>query len=72
MLKFIGMYGKELLVNFVMERASEVAVGVTMAILDREGIAHCYQCPQRFGLRKVGSNRYACLHHTQEVKAAIA
>lgn len=72
MLQFVAKYGRELLINFVMERASEMAVGVTMATMDREGLMHCHRCPQRFGLRKVGNNKYACLNHTQEVKAAIA
>lgn len=66
MIRFVGKYAPEILIGYVMERASEVAVGVTMAILDQERIAHCYKCPSRFSLRKVGLNRYACLTHTQE------
>ena len=72
MLKFIAKKSPELLVNYVMEKASEMSVGITMSILDKERILHCYKCPQRFSLRKVGVNQYACLNHSQEVKADTA
>lgn len=71
MIMFVAKHGKELLLEYLMERASEISVKTTMVILDREGIAHCHLCPTRFQLRRVG-NRYACLQHTQEVKAKVA
>jgi hypothetical protein len=71
MIVFVAKYGKELLIEYMMERASEISVKTTMVILDRERIAHCYLCPSRFQLRKVG-NRYACLQHSQEVMAKVA
>lgn len=71
MIKFVAKHGRELLINYVMEKASEISVKTTMAILTREGIAHCYVCPSRFPLRRVG-NRYACHQHLQEVQAHSA
>ena len=67
----IGKRRPDLLAAFIMERATEISVAVTMKILDREGIGHCFRCPSRFSLRKAG-NGYACPQHSQEVKAAAA
>jgi hypothetical protein len=67
----IGQRRPDLVSKYIMERATELSVAVTMKILDRERIAHCRLCPSRFSLRKVG-NGYACPQHTQEVKAAAA
>lgn len=71
MIKYVAKNGKVLLVRYITEQASEMALGVTMAILDRERIVHCARCPQRFSLRKVGSS-YLCLHHSQEERAKKA
>lgn len=64
----------EALRRFIQERASGMAVGITMSILDREGISHCSHCPQRFGLRKSAKGgRYVCLKHSQEeARAEVA
>ena len=71
MFKFIIKNSPELLTQYISKRANELALGITMTILDREGIAHCFRCPQRFALKKVGG-RYACLKHSQEVGAVAA
>lgn len=71
MVIFVSKHGKEILIEYLMERASEISIKTTMAILDRERIAHCYVCPQRFQLRKVG-RRYACSNHSEEVRAKFA
>lgn len=67
MLIYVSKKCPELLVNFIMEKANEVAVGVTMAVLDRERIGHCKYCPERFSLKKVGLD-YVCPHHASKEK----
>lgn len=52
----------QLLMRYIMERASELGVAATMASLDRERIAHCYRCPARFGLKRMGS-LWTCGQH---------
>lgn len=68
---FVGQRSPEELRGFVMERANEISCGIFIKMMDREGIAHCCLCPQRFGLKKVG-RLYACLNHSEEVKAKAA
>lgn len=68
---FIGQRSPKELHDFIMERANDLSVAVVMTTLDREGIAHCALCPQRFGIKKVGRH-YACLNHSEEVKAKAA
>ena len=71
-LVLVAARAPEALCRFVHERASGMAVGITMAILDRERIAHCHRCPQRFGLRRHGG-LLACLNHpVKEEAAAVA
>ena len=68
MLVFVARRRPEMIASHIVERASDLAVSLTMKILDQEGIAHCARCPQRFGLRKEGGH-YLCLSHsTQPLK----
>ena len=54
----------ELVVAHVLEKATEMGVRATMAILDQERIAHCWRCPERFGLRKMEDRAgYSCGRH---------
>jgi len=55
----------ELLTTFITEKACEISLDMTKAILDREGIAHCKKCIQRFGLRKA-NGAYYCQTHWEE------
>jgi hypothetical protein len=57
--------------DFIVDQASSLAVGLTMQILDREGIAHCAFCPSRFRLTKIGG-RYACLTHSKEATRTLS
>jgi len=68
MINFVLKKCPELFNAYVLEMATELSIKLTMKILDRERIVHCFQCPQRFGLTKVG-NHYYCLNHTQGVEA---
>jgi hypothetical protein len=71
-LAMVGERAPAALRDFLADKATDLAVSVVMATLDSEGIAHCYGCPQRFGLRK-WEGRWACIKHSQqEVKAAAA
>ena len=67
-LRLIARQCPELMVDFIGERASEIAVGVTMTMLDRERIIHCQQCPQRFALRKTSAGVYTCNKHFNALK----
>ena len=62
---FVAKHRPQLLVKFIEEKASELATGMTMGILDRERIMHCSLCPNRFGLRKLGM-KYFCPNHIKE------
>lgn len=64
----IGEKSPELLVNFIMEKASEASVILTMQILDREGIAHCKHCVTRFPLRKY-DRAWVCDPHFKKLSA---
>jgi hypothetical protein len=72
MIRFAARFAPQLLADYITNQAAGLSLSITMAILDQERISHCYRCPQRFGLRKVGKNQYACLNHSQEVKAQLA
>lgn len=72
MITFVAKQCPEIMHTYITEKASELSVRITMATLDKERIAHCYRCPQRFGIRKVGVGRYACLQHSEEDKAKSA
>ena len=71
-IKFAGTFTPELLVGYVQDRANELALQITMSILDKERIAHCHLCPQRFGLRKQAGHWVCSIHQTQEARAAVA
>lgn len=65
----------DLLAKFLQEKSLELSVGMTMSILDREGINHCMDCPARFPLRVQvvgGMKRYKCERHFQKEAAAKA
>jgi hypothetical protein len=57
--------------EFLTDQAAGLAVGLTMQILDREGLAHCALCPSRFRLKKIGG-RYACLTHSKEATRTLS
>lgn len=63
MIVFVAKHNRPMLQGIIMEKASELSVGMMMNMFDREGIRHCFRCPQRFGLRKRGLNLYACNNH---------
>lgn len=56
---------RDMLVGFISERANEVAITLTMKILDQEGINHCRYCPRRFSLRKQ-DGFFVCLAHVKK------
>jgi hypothetical protein len=65
MLMFVARRRPELVAGYIIEKANDLAISLTMTILDREGIAHCARCPQRFALRRQGGV-YLCLAHSTE------
>lgn len=57
--------------GYIQERASEVALKVTLEFMDREGLIHCYVCPNRRGpLRNVGPYK-ACPKHVETVQKLV-
>lgn len=46
--------------EMAMEKATELSVVGVQKILDREGLAHCAYCVERFGLRKMANGRRVC------------
>lgn len=67
----LGQTNPKALRKFVADQALKNGAKATMVILDREKIMHCFACPERFSLRKVGG-LYACKLHTQEVQVKVA
>lgn len=65
MINFVAKHCPELLVEFVSEKANEIAVLLVMQILDKEGLHHCGVCPRRAPLRKTDKG-YRCNLHYQE------
>lgn len=57
--------------GYIQERANEAAVPVVMAFLEREGILHCYLCPRRGPLIKVGPYK-ACPKHVEAAQKIVA
>lgn len=69
---FVARHAPEAVNAYIQERASEMAVQVTLGYLAREGIMSCCMCPRRAPLIRVGQ-AYACPAHVDEArkKAAI-
>ena len=67
MIQYVTRHAPELLVGYIQERSNELAMSITMLILDKEGISHCRSCPSRFGLQRV-DGAYLCGAHARVEK----
>jgi hypothetical protein len=57
--------------DMALEKANELSVYKVQEILDREGFAHCFACPERFGLRLVDGRRVCTKHLPMLRKVAV-
>jgi hypothetical protein len=72
MLPFVTRNSPDSMTAYIHERAGETALQVVLDYLDREGLTHCYVCPNRRGpLRKVGPYM-ACPKHVDTVQKLVA